>query len=45
MKDSKVKTEEITHLYTGLCGKLEYLRIETRLKDEKFESMMGECMR
>ncbi len=28
--------------YTGLCG-LEHLKIETRLIDERFESVMGEC--
>ena len=41
--------------YTGLCGGLEHLKIETRLTlifipspprfiDERFESVMGECM-
>ena len=29
--------------YTGLYGGLEHLKIETRLKDERFESVMGEC--
>ena len=38
------KTEGKTHLtYTMLCGELEYLKTKTRLKDEKFESVMGEC--
>jgi hypothetical protein len=30
--------------YTGLLEELEYLKIETRLIDEKFESVMGECV-
>ena len=30
--------------YTRLCGDLEYLKINTRLKDERFESVMGECV-
>ncbi len=28
--------------YTGLCGGLEHLQIETRLTDERFASVMGE---
>jgi hypothetical protein len=33
----KTKSEESTHLgYTGLFGKLEHLKIKTRLTDEKF---------
>jgi hypothetical protein len=28
--------------YTGLCGGLEHLKIETRLIDERFPSVMGE---
>jgi hypothetical protein len=31
-------------LYTGLLEELEYLKTETRLKDEKFPSVMGECV-
>jgi hypothetical protein len=31
-------------IYTGLCGGLEHLKIETRLRDERFESVMGECV-
>ena len=41
----KPKGEESTCLtYTGLLGELEYLKIETRLIDEKFASVMGECV-
>jgi hypothetical protein len=29
--------------YTGLCGGLEHLKIETRLINERFVSVMGEC--
>ena len=39
----KTKDEEFTRLsYTGLLGGLEHLKIETRLIDEKFPSVMGE---
>jgi hypothetical protein len=39
----KTITEESTRLgYTGLLGELEHLKIETRLIDEKFASVMGE---
>jgi hypothetical protein len=38
-----VGVEESTHLgYTGLFGELEHLKIETRLIDEMFVSVMGE---
>jgi hypothetical protein len=41
----KTKTEESTHLgYTGFLGELEHLKIKTRLIDEKFPSVMGECV-
>ena len=41
----KPKGEESTYLaYTGLFGELEHLKIETRFIDEKFESVMGECV-
>jgi hypothetical protein len=30
--------------YTGFLEELEYLKIETRLIDEKFASVMGECV-
>ena len=37
------KTEGSTRLaYTGLCGGLGHLKIETRLRDERFESVKGE---
>jgi hypothetical protein len=40
----KPKGEESTCLgYTGLLGELEHLKIETRLIDDKFASVMGEC--
>ena len=39
----KTKAEESTRLiYTELLGELEHLKIETRLKDEMFVSVMGE---
>ena len=41
----KPKGGESTLLvYTGLLGELEHLKIETRLIDEKFASVMGECV-
>jgi hypothetical protein len=45
----KVKSEGSTHLvYTGLNdwlnGGLEHLKIKTRLIDERFMSLMGECV-
>ncbi len=41
----KPKGEESTWLtYTGLIGELEHLKIETRLIDDKFASVMGECV-
>ena len=39
------KYNEFTCLaYTGLLEELEYLTIETRLIDEKFATVMGECV-
>jgi hypothetical protein len=39
------KAEGSTRLaYTGLHGGLEHLKIETRLIDERFASVMGECV-
>ncbi len=39
------KVEGSTRLvYTGLCGGLEHLKIETRLMNERFVSVMGECV-
>ena len=41
----KGKTDGSTRLtYTGLCGELEHLKIETRLTGESFECVMGECV-
>ncbi len=45
--DERLKTgaEESTHLtYTGLLRGLKHLKIEPRLIDEKFASVMGECV-
>jgi hypothetical protein len=40
----KAKAEGSTRLtYTGLRGGLKHLKIETRLIDERFASVMGEC--
>ena len=40
----KAKAEGSRRLaYTGLRGGLEHLKIETRLIDERFASVMGEC--
>ena len=41
----KVKTDGSTYLtYTGLCGELEHLKIETRLIGESFVCVTGECV-
>jgi hypothetical protein len=41
----KGKAEGSTRLtYTGFRGVLEHLKIETRLIDERFVSLMGECV-
>ncbi len=41
----KVKVEGSKRLtYTGLRRGLEHLKIETRLLDERFASVMGECV-
>ncbi len=42
----KAKVEGSTRLayYTGFRGGLEHLKIETRLIDERFASLMGECV-
>ena len=40
----KTKSEKSTLLrYTGLFGELEHLKIKTRLTNEKFASVKGEC--
>ncbi len=42
---TKPKDDESTcRTYTGFLEELEYLKIETRLIDEKFASVMGECV-
>jgi hypothetical protein len=39
------KVEESTRLvHTGLLGKLEHLKVKTRSIEEKFVSVMGECL-
>jgi hypothetical protein len=41
----RLKVEGSTSLgYTGLLGGLEPLKIETRLRDERFDCVMGECV-
>ena len=36
---------DLKHLaYTGLYGGLEHLKVETRLINERFTSVMGECV-
>ncbi len=41
----KTKSEKSTHLaYTRLIGQLEHLKIETRLIDEMFVSVMGDTV-
>jgi hypothetical protein len=41
----KTKAEGSTRLaYTGLRGGLEHLKIETRLINERFASVMSECV-
>jgi hypothetical protein len=45
MRDQKLKLRDLHDLvYTGLCGGLGHLKIETRLRGERFESVMGECV-
>jgi hypothetical protein len=34
----------VVTVYTGLCGGLEHLKIETRLTDESFGCVRGECV-
>ena len=41
----RVKPEGSARLiYTGLSGGLEHLKIETRLRGERFQSVKGECV-
>ena len=42
LKDKPERSTRLT--YTGLSGGLEHLKIETRLIDERFASVMGECV-
>jgi hypothetical protein len=44
IKQEKVKQRDshVSSCIHGLCGGLEHLKIETRLIDERFESVMGE---
>jgi hypothetical protein len=45
--DERLKTKSegsIRLVYTGLLGGLEHLKTQTRLIDEKFASVMGECV-
>jgi hypothetical protein len=40
----QTKTKRFTRLsYTGLVVELEHLKIKTRITNEKFESVKGEC--
>ncbi len=47
MKDYKLKLRNLhpshTVSYTGLVVELEHLKIKTRLTNEKFASVKGEC--
>ena len=45
MKDSKLKLRDLHVSYTfGLIEGLEHLKIESSLIDERFASVMGECV-
>jgi hypothetical protein len=47
MKDQKLKLRDLHVSYTLGCSGdscLEHLKIETRLIDERFASVMGECV-
>jgi hypothetical protein len=42
--DGRLQTKGFTRLsYTGLVVELEHLKIKTRLTNEKFASVKGEC--
>jgi hypothetical protein len=42
--DGRLQTKRFTRLsYTGLAVELEHLKIKTRLTNEKFASVKGEC--
>jgi hypothetical protein len=44
IKNLIIKLRDLHDLNTPSCGGLEHLKIETRLKDERFASAMGECV-
>ncbi len=42
--DGRLQTKRFTRLsYTGLLEELEHLKIKSRLTNEKFASVKGEC--
>ena len=41
-KNKSEGSTRLTYRGTRLCGGLEHLKIESRLVDERFESVMGE---
>ena len=43
-RDQKLDEGSTRLVYTGLCWGLEHLKIETRLRDERFESVKVECV-
>ena len=43
MKDYKLKLRDLRVSYTGLVVELKHLKIKTRLTNEKFPSVKGEC--
>ncbi len=43
MEDYKLKDLLASHTGTGLVVELEHLKIKTRLTNEKFVSVKGEC--
>ena len=42
--DERLKPKEDESTYTGWFGELEHLKIKTRFIDERFPSVMGECV-
>ncbi len=44
LKQRSGNLQKIHDAYTGLHGGLEHLKIETKLIDERFASVMGECV-
>jgi len=44
MEDSKLKLRDLHTSHTLGSSGDEHLKIETRLIDERFESVMGECV-